>query len=253
MRVSASPHVGLLGLVTVCIRGTAQTQLSGAINHSFVEKQGSVSIFPAGLGPLHAKYSKNSQQVCVVEIESGPALDLLPEKDSLRKLNPQVCIQDQHVERLVLNMRSAIREGCWGGALYGQSLSMALVAHVWGRYAGMESRHSSSFPKFNQEERERIESYIRAHLHHDFSLVEIANALEFSPRHFFRLFKNTFGSTPYQYVLQKRIDKAKVLLTARRLPITEIAARLGFVDQSHFTVCFRNATSLTPKSYQRQS
>ncbi len=65
-----------------------------------------------------------------------------------------------------------------------------------------------------------------------------------------RQFKKTTGLTPHQFIVQRRIEQAKVLLAQSNLPIIDVAVRVGFVDQSHFTTTFRKLTSMTPRIYR---
>src|SRR5262249_61294164 len=86
---------------------------------------------------------------------------------------------------------------------------------------------------------------IHDNLNRDISLAEIAANVGISPYHFARLFKQSTGLAPHQYVLAQRIELAKTLLSEPRLPLAEIAGRLGFSDQSHFTAVFRRLTGTT--------
>jgi AraC family transcriptional regulator len=67
------------------------------------------------------------------------------------------------------------------------------------------------------------------------------------------LFKNSFGQTPYQYILQRRIEKGKYLLQHSKLSTEEIAAMVGFGDRSHFAKYLKRFTGLTPKQLQTRS
>jgi AraC family transcriptional regulator len=68
--------------------------------------------------------------------------------------------------------------------------------------------------------------------------------------YFIRLFKQSTGLTPYQYVLQQRIERAKQLLRQGNRAIADVALECGFTSQSNFTRAFRRATGMTPKAYQ---
>jgi AraC family transcriptional regulator len=63
-----------------------------------------------------------------------------------------------------------------------------------------------------------------------------------SPYHFARLFKESTGLSPYQYVIEARVRKAKELLTTGKFTISEAAYHVGFVDQSHLTRHFKKTT-----------
>ena len=84
------------------------------------------------------------------------------------------------------------------------------------------------------------------------SAKELATSVQMSPHYFSRLFKETTGVTPHQYVVRCRIDRAKVLLKQRKLSIAEIAKEVGFVDQSHLHRYFKRLVGVTPKKYSQE-
>jgi AraC-like DNA-binding protein len=96
----------------------------------------------------------------------------------------------------------------------------------------------------------RVLEYVRAHIDGPIALEQLAAAVAISPFHFHRQFKSSTGVTPHQYIVEVRVETAKKLLATTALPLTEIAARVGFADQSHFTATFRRATSTTPRNYR---
>jgi AraC family transcriptional regulator len=67
---------------------------------------------------------------------------------------------------------------------------------------------------------------------------------------FIRVFKQSMGVPPHQYVLRKRVGRAQALLGSPALSIAEVALRAGFADQSHFSTMFRRLTGLTPQHYR---
>lgn len=79
----------------------------------------------------------------------------------------------------------------------------------------------------------------------------MAELAHMSVGYFTSAFKQSTGLTPHQYVLECRISQAHQLLKYTRLPLSAIAARLGFASQSHFTAVFRKHTGLTPRAYQQ--
>ncbi|WP_228054750.1 helix-turn-helix transcriptional regulator [Gloeocapsopsis crepidinum] len=68
--------------------------------------------------------------------------------------------------------------------------------------------------------------------------------------HFACTFKITTGKSLHCYLTQRRIKRAKVLLSVTQFAIAEVAYRIGFYNQSHFTAQFRKLTGVTPKQYR---
>lgn len=96
----------------------------------------------------------------------------------------------------------------------------------------------------------RVQDYVETHLAESLSLVELATVAGFSEYHFARLFRQATGQSPYQYVLQKRVERAQNLLSHTNRSISEIAIETGFTHQSHMTHVFKRYVGLTPKAYR---
>jgi AraC-like DNA-binding protein len=96
----------------------------------------------------------------------------------------------------------------------------------------------------------RVMEFIEANIDQPLPLDDLAASAAVSPFHFHRQFKRSTGITPHRYILQVRMERAKALLSGSDLPLAEVAARVGFADQSHFTSTFRKTTSMTPRSYR---
>jgi AraC family transcriptional regulator len=95
-----------------------------------------------------------------------------------------------------------------------------------------------------------VVDFVQANLDGDLSLRRLAALAESSVHAFVRLFKQSTGLAPHQYVLRKRIERAQALLGDPALPLTEIGLRSGFADQSHFSKMFRRSTGRPPQAYR---
>lgn len=95
----------------------------------------------------------------------------------------------------------------------------------------------------------RAEDYIRANLQETISLETLADQAGLSPYHFLRIFKAAKGLPPHTFQTQLRIDLAKKLLS-RGEDIADVAYRIGFSDQCHFSRKFRQFTGATPRQYK---
>jgi AraC family transcriptional regulator len=99
----------------------------------------------------------------------------------------------------------------------------------------------------------RLRDYIEVALDKELSLERLAGEASLSPHTLPRAFLRAFGETPHQYVLQRRLARAKELLIATDLPIVEIALATGFSSQSHLASAFRRLTGITPGEYRREA
>ena len=93
--------------------------------------------------------------------------------------------------------------------------------------------------------------YIRKHLYEAIELEKLADISCLSKDHFIRLFKKELGTTPLQYINQKKIEKAQLLLITEELAVKEIAFQLAFDDYSYFNRLFKKTTGVTPQEYRR--
>jgi AraC family transcriptional regulator len=94
---------------------------------------------------------------------------------------------------------------------------------------------------------QQVLDYIHTHLDRDLSLSEIAEIINISPTYFASLFKQAIGISPHQYVIQQRVEQAKLMLSKTDLAIADIALQVGFSSQSHLTQQFKRFTGMTPK------
>jgi AraC family transcriptional regulator len=92
--------------------------------------------------------------------------------------------------------------------------------------------------------------YINDHLDRDIKLADLATLLDMSQFHFSHLFKQSLDTSPYQYLLQQRVERAKQLLKQTERSIMDIALDCGFSSHSHLSKQFRQLTGITPKAYR---
>ncbi len=89
------------------------------------------------------------------------------------------------------------------------------------------------------------------HLAEDLSIAAIADELAISQYYFSRMFKQSTGVSPYQYVMRQRIERAKYLLRMTPLSVAAIAEHVGFSSQNQLTIQFRKFIGTTPSGYRK--
>lgn len=135
---------------------------------------------------------------------------------------------------------------------YAEALAEILVAHLvknYSRPTQLEAVHQGTLSPLNLR---RATEFISDSLEDGVVLADIAEAVGMSPFHFSRMFKQTTGYTPLQYVMEQKIERAKQFLRKEEPPLADIAFRLGFASQSHFTSQFRRLTGTTPKHFRSE-
>lgn len=156
---------------------------------------------------------------------------------------------DYRLATLMSEMCEEIREGCPSGRLFGESISIALLAYLTSKYAtaGLENDQGSGL---SPAQKRVLVDYIRGNLAHNISVSELAGLVQMSPSHFARIFRAAFGATPYRFVMRERIEAAKEMIAGTKLSASDISSAYGFSSQSHFAKVFRQFTGVTPKQYK---
>lgn len=99
-------------------------------------------------------------------------------------------------------------------------------------------------------QRRQLADYIDCHLEQSIGLGELAGLCNLSEYHFARMFRESFGLPPHQYLLARRLAKARQLLSGSDLALGEVALMCGFASASHFSNRFRQAVGATPGAYR---
>jgi AraC family transcriptional regulator len=104
--------------------------------------------------------------------------------------------------------------------------------------------------RLTHRQMQRIREFVEANLETDIRLEMMAGICGRSTEYFVRVFKATAGVSPYQYVLNLRIERAKALLSVEGASIADVALQCGFSHQEHLTRMFRRFTGVTPGRYR---
>ncbi|WP_437943271.1 AraC family transcriptional regulator [Sorangium sp. So ce281] len=223
--------------------------------HSFERLSGMMDLLPrrtrlhsvAWRGRPSVCTSVNFPEASMVALCASPSAVLVPERE------PRFGLVDAHVVDLVHRLQAQAEGQEYFGAVYVQSLCLALASYVSARYgAGSGAEISLRNASLSRSQRTQIERFVDSELSSNFGLVDLAGLVGYSPDHFSRLFKSAFHQTPHQYVISRRIEKAMTMLQDERLSIAEIALECGFSNQGHLTTAFKRRTGTTPGAYRKK-
>jgi AraC family transcriptional regulator len=98
--------------------------------------------------------------------------------------------------------------------------------------------------------RRRLVHYVDDNLSGPIHLDQMAAEAQMTPADFRRAFPAAFGTTPHQFVIYRRIRRAREMLSDTRHSITEVGLAVGFSTPSHFATTFKQHTGLTPSAYR---
>jgi AraC family transcriptional regulator len=91
--------------------------------------------------------------------------------------------------------------------------------------------------------------YLNDNLAGSVALADLAAVARVSVFHFARQFRGAVGASPHQYVIRLRVERAKELMRQGRLSLAQVAAAVGFADQSHFNRHFKRLAGVTPRQF----
>lgn len=160
--------------------------------------------------------------------------------------------QDDVTRHLLLAMRPALAARPEETSeLFVDHVSLALAVHVAGKYGDGGLLPRQWLGGLAPWQERRAKELIDASIEGGMTLNDLAKACELSTRHFARAFRQSTGMAPYQWLQQRRIDRAKHLLENSGVSLSDVAADCGFADQSHFTRIFSRVSGMTPRTWRR--
>lgn len=212
--------------------------------------------------------------ICLVDLKDGVSIMLLSRLDSLAFVIPYELIDElgdlsSDLTACGLHCRRGEADaviGHMGQALLPlferadlastatlRHMAIALCTHLlqdYGYLPGMAEALRPPPTLLSKVQVQAAKDFVLENLHENLSVTQIAKAAGVSARQLSVGFREATGYTPYQWLLQLRIDLAKELLTQRSLSLQTVAHRCGFTDQSHLSHAFTRQTGMTPGAWR---
>ena len=168
------------------------------------------------------------------------------------KLVPHFATPDPLVYQLGLSLKAILEQNPTGNRLYAETTAAMLSVHLLQHYGERRLEFNDYTDGLPRSALRQVIDYIHANLAQELGLAELAAIAHLSPHYFTRLFKQSTGVTPHQFVIQCRVERAKTLLLAGKDAIAEIAQQVGFANQAHLNVHIKRLLGVTPKMLLEQ-
>jgi AraC family transcriptional regulator len=240
-------HVILLSLSDGC-KGELIT--SSGIGVRGTRARGNVCVLPSGL-EHQAALEGNSEHLALYV---DPLLIKKAASETLLSGSFEIAERYTRADKVISSVGMALlgeldSEGL-SGRLYAESLGNVLAIHLLRHYSISTPRPVTFTGGLSATKLRQVTEFIADNYSKDLKLNDLAQVAGMSSFHFAREFKRTTGTTPHQYLIRFRVERAKTLLAKNELPLIEVGLRSGFSHQSHFTRLFRKLTGTTPHSYR---
>ena len=218
--------------------------------HTFVYRRGDLDIHPAGYGDVWEEF--DSSESIVLGLSPSllqRAADDMGLDPARIGLEPRFQFHDPQIEHVAWALAAEHRSGAPNGDLYTECLGLALAVHLLGRY-----KCSTALKRgLSRIQLRRVTAHIENNIEQDLSLATLAQIAHLSASHFKTLFKRSTGFAVHEYVIRRRVDRAKQLLSRSDLAASQVAAEAGFSHQSHMARAMRRVLGVTPRMIARSS
>src|ERR687885_792820 len=229
----------------------ARRTLDGRIHHEQVV-EGDLVITPAQVG--HRSCWNAEHDFIVIAIASdvfARAVDESAEPSNIELL-PHFATSDGLVLQIGLALKGVLENNPQGSRLYAETMANALAVHLLQHYSARQPILRDYNGGLSRHQLRQVIDYINGHLDRDLGLAELAKIVQMSPHYFTRLFKQSTGLTPHQYVIRHRVERARALLLNGELTIAEVAYTVGFANQSHLNRHLKRLLGVTPRHIRQR-
>jgi AraC family transcriptional regulator len=158
------------------------------------------------------------------------------------ELKPVVFDRNPQFESIARNYHAEMQQQGLGGNLF--------MLKLLRTYCQERPQPQQVNGRLGEKRLQRVLAYINAHLAQNIGLQDMATVAGLGQHHFSTMFRQSMGISPYRYVVNQRIERAKRHLKQHDAAIIDIALACGFADQSHLTKHFRKLVGMTPRAFR---
>lgn len=219
----------------------------------FIFHQNEIAVTPAGVKSGWRWHEKS--KVIVITLDPSAfelfALNQIGVLLGSQQLRDIPVFLDTEITQSAENLYHAIAEKSLGYEVMFESLARVFLVKLIQKYAIREQEELLEINKLSANRYKKVLQFVKAHFAEPITVNDLAEKAAMSPQHFSKVFKETIGRGPIQYIQEHRVEESKRLLSQSNLSLVEVAERCGFSDQAHFSRLFKKYTAQTPKRYRQ--
>jgi AraC family transcriptional regulator len=168
-------------------------------------------------------------------------------------LHDTIKADDPAIHRTAMAIAQEAANGGVGSELLVDSLTTQLSVAILRNHANVIFREPDGSACLSFRQEHLVRDYVQSNLHDRLTLEDLAATAGLSKFHFARRFRASTGTTPHEFVLRQRVDRARRLLQRTSIPLPEVAQTCGFADQSHMNRVVRKRLGATPGEVRRRT
>lgn len=221
-------------------------------HRDFVFQRNEIVVTPAGVESGWRWHERSQVIVITLEPEklerfAQSELGILLTETQLENV-PQFL--DRDITDAGVMLRDALEQEI-GSAVMFESFARIFLIKLIQKYGRERDEEHAFSASFTARHYKRVLDFVATHYGRGITLEEMAAEAGISPFHFARLFKQTIGQPPYQFVMAYRVEQAKKLMADPARPLADIALACGFSDQAHFSRVFKRLSGSTPTAWRK--
>ena len=217
--------------------------------HVRLQSPGDTDVIPAGLdGQWADESSCTIFSVWFADAFARRTLEQMELRGNRAEIRPQFQMRDPRFQHLAWALRAELEADDASDPLYAESLATAMIVRLLEEAPPLEGKRSK---RLAARTAARVVEFIEGNLDQRLTLAELAALADLSVPHFKVLFRETLGVPVHQYVVQRRVERARALLLQGALSASQVALETGFAHQSHMARWMGRVLGVTPRELVR--
>jgi AraC family transcriptional regulator len=231
-------------------RSDGETFVAGLSPSIVKDLRGRMTFVPSG-GAIRgwSKHSKANASYTAIYLNPKPADH---EECDISNIPPLALFKDDGLRSTILKIHAVLMNPALNDTMYVERLSLLLMLELNRTQFGRIESTEAVLGGLTDRQVRRVIDYMEANLKDNISLSDLSNLLNLSRYHFIRAFKQATGLPPCQYLVARRIDRAKELLKDRDLSLSEVAREAGFNGVTQLSRALQRIVGMTPTAFRRE-